>query len=90
MPATVRLMRIGKKKNPFYRIIVTDKRKKRDGKYIEKLGFYNPLTNPPTISIDFEKFRGAKNVPEDIIDDVMEDLFGDVNCRDYLSYKYIY
>jgi len=40
--------------------------------------------------IDFEKFRGAKNVPEDIIDDVMEDLFGDVNCRDYLSYKYIY
>lgn len=56
MPATIRLMRLGKKGRPFYRIIVIDKRKKRNGKYIQVLGDYNPLTNPATINLDQEKF----------------------------------
>lgn len=56
MPATIRLMRVGKKGKPSYRIVVMDKRKKRNGAYLEKIGFYNPLTNPPTITIDRVRF----------------------------------
>lgn len=52
----IRLTRIGAKKQPSYRIIVSEKRYKRDGRYIDKLGFYNPLTNPATISVDKKKF----------------------------------
>ncbi len=48
-------MRVGKKGFPNYRIIAIDKRKKRDGAYIEKLGFYDPLTNPMTLTIDEQK-----------------------------------
>lgn len=64
MPAAIKLMRIGKRGNPNYRIVVMDKRKKRTGSYIEKIGFYNPLTNPPALSIDRKRFdfwisRGA-------------------------------
>ena len=50
-------MRFGKKKQPTYRIVVLDKRKKRDGGYIEKIGFYNPMTEPATIDLDREKFN---------------------------------
>ena len=46
MAVTIRLMRFGKPKTPFYRIVVLDKRKKRDGSYIEKIGQYNPLKEP--------------------------------------------
>lgn len=52
MPATLRLMRIGRKGRPFYRIIAVDKRKKRNGKYIENIGTYNPLMNPAEIKLD--------------------------------------
>jgi len=51
----LRLTRIGKKKQPYYRIVATDSRTRRDGKYIEKIGHYNPLTNPAEITIDEEK-----------------------------------
>jgi len=57
MAVSIRLSRFGKKHQPFYRIVVMDKRKKRDGKYIEKIGYYNPLVNPPDIKIDKEKFQ---------------------------------
>lgn len=57
MAATLRLMRIGRKGLPFYRIIVVDKRKKRDGKYIENLGTYNPLMNPAEIKINQERLE---------------------------------
>ena len=57
MPATIRLMRIGKKGYPNYRIIVIDKRKKRDGAYLEKLGYYNPMTSPPELTLDYKKFN---------------------------------
>ena len=52
----MRLMRIGKKGSPSYRIVVMDKRKKRTGAYLEKIGFYNPLTNPATLSIDKDRY----------------------------------
>lgn len=51
MAATIRLMRFGKKGQPFYRIVVLEKKSKRDGAYIEELGSYNPLTKPHTVVI---------------------------------------
>jgi len=51
----IRLTRMGRKKKPFYRIVVMDTRAKRDGKYIEKLGIYNPMVDPPEIQIDEER-----------------------------------
>ena len=50
-----RSQRYGSKKNPFYRIVATDSRNPRDGRYIEVVGTYNPLTNPATIKFDTEK-----------------------------------
>lgn len=55
MPTKIRLSRHGKKRYPFYHIVVADSRAPRDGKYIEKLGVFNPNTNPATIELDFEK-----------------------------------
>ena len=51
----IRLRRMGAKKAPFYRIVVADARSPRDGRCIEEIGTYNPLTNPATIAIDVEK-----------------------------------
>ncbi len=51
----IRLARHGAKKRPYYRIVVADSRMPRDGRYIEQVGRYNPLTNPKTIEIDLEK-----------------------------------
>lgn len=55
MPARIRLQRHGKKNQPFYHIVVADGRAPRDGKFIEKLGTYNPLTNPAQIDLNIEK-----------------------------------
>ena len=55
MSVKIRLQRHGKKGKPYYWIVAADSRSKRDGKYLEKLGFYNPNTNPATIEIDMEK-----------------------------------
>ena len=51
----IRLMRIGTKKRPFYRVVVVDERAKRTGAYVELLGTYNPLTKPKEIKLDKEK-----------------------------------
>ncbi len=51
----IRLKRMGAKKSPFYRVVVADSRYPRDGRFIEELGTYNPLTDPATINIDKEK-----------------------------------
>ena len=51
----IRLRRMGAKKAPFYRIVVADSRYPRDGRFIEEIGYYNPLTNPVEIKIDSEK-----------------------------------
>jgi small subunit ribosomal protein S16 len=55
MPVKIRLSRQGKKGYPFYHIVVADNRAPRDGRYIERLGIYNPNTNPATIEFDFNK-----------------------------------
>ena len=55
MAVKIRLTRMGKKKNPFYRIVVADQRTRRDGAPIEEIGYYNPMTNPADIKIDAEK-----------------------------------
>ncbi len=51
----IRLRRMGAKKAPFYRIIVADSRAPRDGACVEELGFYNPLTDPVTLTVENEK-----------------------------------
>ena len=55
MATVVRLTRMGRKKKPFYRIVVTDSRKRRDSGWIESIGYYNPLTEPETIKFDDER-----------------------------------
>ncbi len=55
MPAKIRLTRHGRKARPIYHIVVADSRAPRDGRFIEKLGLYNPNTNPATIDLNFEK-----------------------------------
>jgi small subunit ribosomal protein S16 len=56
MAVTLRLMRFGKRKQPYYRIVALDRTKKRDGSYIEKVGTYHPLEATQSIKIDKEKF----------------------------------
>ncbi|MGI6073097.1 MAG: 30S ribosomal protein S16 [Fermentimonas sp.] len=55
MATKLRLQRKGRKNYPFYQIIVADSRAPRDGKYIERIGSYNPNTNPATITLDFDR-----------------------------------
>jgi small subunit ribosomal protein S16 len=55
MPVKIRLSRQGRKRIPFYHIVVTDSRAPRDGKYIERLGKYYPKTNPATVDFNFDK-----------------------------------
>jgi len=55
MATRIRLQRHGKKGKPFFHIVVADSRAKRDGRFIEKLGIYNPNTNPATIDLDFDR-----------------------------------
>ena len=55
MAVKIRLTRMGKKKNPFYRVVVADERSRRDGAPIEEIGYYNPMTEPADIKIDAEK-----------------------------------
>ena len=53
----IRLRRVGKKKQPSYRVVVADARSPRDGRFVDKVGVYNPLTDPPTVNIDQEKLE---------------------------------
>lgn len=55
MATRIRLKRMGAHKAPFYRLVVTDSRSPRDGRFIEEIGYYNPLTEPSTVKIDEEK-----------------------------------
>ena len=71
----IRLQREGKKKAPFYHIIVADSRSPRDGKIIEQIGTYDPMTNPATIKLDTQKVEawiknGAK--PTDTVKKLIE------------------
>lgn len=55
MAVKLRLKRMGVKKKPFYRIIAADSRAPRDGRFIEQIGYYNPLTDPVDLKVDAEK-----------------------------------
>lgn len=71
----IRLQRQGKKKNPFYHIVVADSKSPRDGKIIEQLGTYDPMTEPATVKLDKEKVEkwiknGAK--PTDTVKFLIE------------------
>lgn len=57
MAVKIRLRRVGKKKAPFYRIVVADSRFPEDGRFIEEIGHYNPLVNPVDVKIDEEKAK---------------------------------
>ncbi|MBQ3064859.1 MAG: 30S ribosomal protein S16 [Clostridia bacterium] len=55
MAVKMRLRRVGAKKAPSYRVVIADSRSPRDGRFIEQIGYYNPMTNPAEIKIDAEK-----------------------------------
>jgi len=65
MATVIRLQRGGRKKRPFYSVVVTDERNRRDGSFIEKLGFYDPCSQPENINLDLDRVhswigKGAK------------------------------
>lgn len=57
MAVKIRLRRMGAKKAPSYRIVVADSRYPRDGRFIEEIGFYNPMANPAEVKVDAEKAK---------------------------------
>ena len=57
MAVKIRLRRMGAKKSPFYRVVVADSRYPRDGRFIEEIGYYNPMKDPVEIKIDGEKAK---------------------------------
>ena len=77
MAVKIRLARHGKKGYAFYHIVAADSRAPRDGKFIEKLGTYNPITNPATIELNFER----------ALDWLMKGAQPTDTCRAILSYK---
>ena len=58
MAVVLRLMRAGAKKRPFYRIVAADSRRQRDGRFLEILGYYDPIPNPATLKVEQEKVAG--------------------------------
>ena len=77
MATRIRLQRHGRKGKPFFHVVAADQRAKRDGRFIEKLGTYNPNTNPATIEINFDK----------TLDWVMKGAVPTDTVRALLSYK---
>ena len=74
MSVKIRLTRLGDKKSPFYRVVVADSRSPRDGKFIELIGTYNPITEPAEIKIDEEvAMKWLRNGAEPT--DTVRDLF---------------
>ena len=59
MAVKIRLRRMGAKKAPFYRIVVADSRFPRDGRFIEEIGYYDPLKNPAVVNIDGDKLKNG-------------------------------
>lgn len=70
MATVVRLTRMGRKKRPFYRIVVTDSRKRRDSGWIENIGYYNPMTEPEMIKFDPQRLEYWKSVGAKLSDRV--------------------
>ncbi len=75
MAVKIRLRRMGAKKAPCYRIVVADSRYPRDGRFIEEIGFYNPMTNPAEVKVDAEaakKWIGNGAQPTDTVRDLLK------------------
>ena len=75
MAVKMRRRRMGAKKAPSYRIVVADSRYPRDGRFIEEIGFYNPMTNPAEVKIDAEKAKkwiGNGAQPTDTVRDLLK------------------
>ena len=75
MAVKIRLRRMGAKKAPFYRVVVADSRYPRDGRFIEEIGYYNPLEEPAVVKVDVEKAQkwianGAQ--PTDTVKDLLK------------------
>lgn len=70
MATVVRLTRMGRKKSPFYRIVVTDSRKRRDSGWIESIGYYNPMVEPEVIKFDADRLQYWKSVGAKLSDRV--------------------
>lgn len=77
MPTKIRLSRHGRKRNPYYHILVADSRAPRDGRFIERIGSYDPTTNPATIDLDFDK----------ALDWMQKGAVPTETCRAILSYE---
>ena len=74
MSVKIRMRRMGSKRKPFYRIVVADSRMPRDGRFIEEVGYYNPLTNPDEVKLEEDKIfewleKGAQ--PSDTVRSVL-------------------
>ncbi len=71
----IRLKRMGGHKKPFYRVVVADSRNARNGRFIEELGYYDPMVEPPVIKIDGEeakKWLGTGAKPSDTVRDLLK------------------
>jgi len=82
----IRLKRFGAKKSPFYRIVVADSKSPRDGKFIDEIGYYNPISQPVEIKIDSEKAKKWLNVgaqPSDTVRSLFkkEGIIGSSNLQ---------
>lgn len=74
MATKIRLMRMGRKKRPFYRVVVADSKARRDGRFIEILGYYNPLVEPAEVKVDEEKalkWLSDGAVPTDTVKNIL-------------------
>ena len=80
MSVKIRLRRMGAKKAPFYRVVVADSRFSRNGRFIEEIGYYNPLTQPKDIKLDIEKVNKWVNNGAQMSDTVKK-LFKEVSGK---------
>ena len=74
MAVKMRLKRMGAKKRPFYRIVVADSRSPRDGRFIEEVGYYNPIENPAVVKVNKEvalKWLNTGATPTDTVRDIL-------------------
>lgn len=79
MAVRLRLTRMGAKKRPFYRVIVSDSRKRRDGYYLENLGTYDPMVEPAAIKLDLDRvdyWLGVGAQPSDTVRDLIAKVRG--------------
>lgn len=75
MPAVMRLKRVGAKKAPSYRVIVTDRKNRRDAKAVEEVGYYSPAQNPPVLSFEKERVEywlGVGVVPSETVANLLK------------------